>query len=86
MHKYSPRIRVALVNTDDGKPATCNAISNELEKIFIFPETEFIAVTTYLNEQVNAKPIKSAYRKHGEFVNLRAPYSEACFSFELRGM
>ena len=53
MHKYIPRLHI-IQATDfssvDGK-LSMNSFDNV--NIFVFPETQFIAVTAYQNEDVN---------------------------------
>ncbi|GAB6029300.1 hypothetical protein CHUAL_005065 [Chamberlinius hualienensis] len=47
LHRYEPRIHIVKVNTDDPKITTHS-----------FPETRFIAVTAYQNEEVTSLKIK----------------------------
>ncbi|KAL5009747.1 hypothetical protein ScPMuIL_012052 [Solemya velum] len=49
LHKYEPRIHVVKVNANAQKKALCT---------FNFPETQFIAVTAYQNEEITALKIK----------------------------
>lgn len=42
LHKYEPRVHVVKVGTDQRRVLT-----------YPFPETQFIAVTAYQNEEVN---------------------------------
>lgn len=48
LHKYQPKIHVIRVSTDD-KPFQ----RGKIENTFQFPETQFIAVTAYQNENVS---------------------------------
>ena len=47
MHKYEPRVHLLRVGCDPGHPVT-----------YPFPETQFIAVTAYQNEEVTSLKIK----------------------------
>lgn len=49
LHKYQPKIHVIRVSTDDTKPPFQR---NKIDS-FQFPETQFIAVTAYQNENVS---------------------------------
>ena len=49
MHKYQPRIHV--VKANDEKTLTLEEGSDSLST-HIFPETQFMAVTAYQNQQV----------------------------------
>ncbi len=46
MHKYIPRLHV--VQTTNSSKASFDNVN-----MFVFPETQFIAVTAYQNENVN---------------------------------
>lgn len=46
MHKYRPRLRIVQVDEDGKELGEANH--------FTFPETEFIAVTAYQNQQVRS--------------------------------
>ena len=48
MHKYIPRLHI--ISTIDNKLTPFDNVN-----IFVFPETQFIAVTAYQNENVNTK-------------------------------
>lgn len=50
MHKYQPRIHV--VKANDEKAITLDEGSDSLST-HIFPETQFMAVTAYQNQQVS---------------------------------
>lgn len=47
LHKYEPRVHLLRVGCDPGHPVT-----------YPFPETQFIAVTAYQNEEVTSLKIK----------------------------
>lgn len=47
LHKYEPRVHLLRVGCDPGHPIT-----------YPFPETQFIAVTAYQNEEVTSLKIK----------------------------
>jgi hypothetical protein len=76
MHKYQPRVHIIkkpnenFVITPNGKHQHTNSLnklnfSEDLEnlehKTFVFPETEFIAVTAYQNQLVSIITISKAY-------------------------
>lgn len=50
LHKYEPRIHIVKVNANAQKKTLCT---------FNFPETQFIAVTAYQNEEVIIFPIQT---------------------------
>ena len=62
MHKYQPRLHI--VRVKDGKLASSFTT-------FIFPQTEFIAVTAYQNEKVCIYSF-SIYNSESQFFPNRA--------------
>ena len=52
MHKYQPRIH--LVRRPKGRPLDANKmqLTDEVHRTFVFPETQFMAVTAYQNQLV----------------------------------
>ena len=58
LHKYQPKIHVIRVSTDE-KPAQRGTIQT-----FQFPETQFIAVTAYQNENVSILVYNVHIKKH----------------------
>ena len=53
MHKYIPRLHI--IQTYNSVPADNKVPTGPLDNvnIFVFPETQFIAVTAYQNENVS---------------------------------
>ena len=51
MHKYQPRVHVVKANGNDEKSLTLQEGDDSLST-HIFPETQFMAVTAYQNQQV----------------------------------
>lgn len=68
LHKYQPKIHVIRVSTEqDMKPYQKNRIDT-----FQFPETQFIAVTAYQNENVSSQSIQISYISSSKTYNSRA--------------
>ena len=56
MHKYQPRLHVVVCDEDVPNPDQETRIENlrsELVREFVFPETQFMAVTAYQNHRVS---------------------------------
>ena len=53
MHKFQPR--VYLVRRKDGESSSVSDIEREEFRSFVFPETQFTAVTAYQNQLVSIK-------------------------------
>lgn len=53
LHKYEPRVHIVRVGSDQRRVVT-----------YPFPETQFIAVTAYQNEEVSCKTITCIYVIH----------------------
>ena len=53
MHKFQPR--VYLVRRKDGDSSSVTDIEREEFRSFVFPETQFTAVTAYQNQLVSFK-------------------------------
>ncbi|KAL1453818.1 hypothetical protein WDU94_010130 [Cyamophila willieti] len=54
MHKYQPRFHVVLLSRDQGTTASSSPF-----KTFMFPETQFTAVTAYQNHRITQLKIAS---------------------------
>ena len=54
MHKFQPRIY--LVKRREGHNGPVTDIEKEKYRTFVFPETQFTAVTAYQNQLVRVKP------------------------------
>ena len=52
MHKYQPRFHVVLDNQEKSTMTSALGASTEHVKTFVFPETQFMAVTAYQNHMV----------------------------------
>ena len=52
MHKYQPRFHVVLDNQEKSTMISALGASTEHVKTFLFPETQFMAVTAYQNHMV----------------------------------
>ena len=52
MHKYVPRLHIIQALNSSNNDSKLSMTSLDNVNIFIFPETQFIAVTAYQNEQV----------------------------------
>lgn len=62
MHKYIPRLHIiqAVQSSTSDSKLSMNAFDNV--NVFIFPETQFIAVTAYQNEKViNEKKKRNSF-------------------------
>lgn len=53
MHKYIPRLHILPVNHSFQYDSKFSAQAFEHVNTFVFPETQFIAVTAYQNEKVS---------------------------------
>ena len=54
MHKYMPRLNIVEVGGRSTDPvSSSNQNTDSLKHTFIFPETQFIAVTAYQNTDVS---------------------------------
>lgn len=56
LHKYQPRLHVVQVKED----GTEDAFLSSKAQTFVFPETQFIAVTAYQNADVSHLTLTSA--------------------------
>lgn len=56
MHKYQPRFHVVLDNQEKSTMTSALRASTEHVKTFVFPETQFMAVTAYQNHMVGPSP------------------------------
>ncbi|XP_014680858.1 PREDICTED: T-box transcription factor TBX20-like [Priapulus caudatus] len=52
MHKYQPRLHIALHDNDEAAPASATDLSAFVHRTFIFPEISFTAVTAYQNHMI----------------------------------
>ena len=58
MHKYQPRLHIVACDGDSSKQFNENSnvksedIKKDIVRMFVFPETEFMAVTAYQNHMV----------------------------------
>ena len=55
MHKFQPRIYLVMRAAGENGPVT--DIEKEKYRTFVFPETQFTAVTAYQNQLVSFNPI-----------------------------
>jgi hypothetical protein len=53
MHKYIPRLHIIQAVNSSNNDTKLSMAPFDNVNIFVFPETQFIAVTAYQNEQVN---------------------------------
>lgn len=53
MHKYIPRLHIIQTYTAAGTDNKLPMASLDNVNVFVFPETQFIAVTAYQNEDVS---------------------------------
>ena len=55
MHKYQPRIHLVKLRPDyhNGNPPVVNNLEYEQFRSYIYPETQFTAVTAYQNQLVS---------------------------------
>lgn len=66
LHKYEPRVHLLRVGCEPGHPVT-----------YPFPETQFIAVTAYQNEEVTSLKIK--YNPFAKaFLDAKVDESDFC--------
>lgn len=59
MHKYQPRFHVVLDNQEKSTMISALGASTEHVKTFLFPETQFMAVTAYQNHMITQLKIAS---------------------------
>ncbi|XP_001627186.3 T-box transcription factor TBX10 [Nematostella vectensis] len=59
MHKYQPRFHVVLVTSDKNANANLNDVNRDHIKTFVFPESQFMAVTAYQNHMITQLKIAS---------------------------
>jgi len=59
MHKYQPRFHVVLDNQEKSTMTSALGASTEHVKTFVFPETQFMAVTAYQNHMITQLKIAS---------------------------
>nr|SJX71985.1 T-box transcription factor TBX1/10-1 [Nematostella vectensis] len=59
MHKYQPRFHVILEDPDRSSTASLHEVSKDHIRTFIFPETQFMAVTAYQNHMITQLKIAS---------------------------
>ncbi|XP_078361033.1 uncharacterized protein LOC144645355 isoform X2 [Oculina patagonica] len=59
MHKYQPRFHVVLDNQEKSTMTSALGASKEHVKTFVFPETQFMAVTAYQNHMITQLKIAS---------------------------
>lgn len=52
MHKYIPRLHIIQAINSTNQETKLSMAPFDNVNIFVFPETQFIAVTAYQNEQV----------------------------------
>jgi len=53
MHKYIPRLHIIQAVNSSNNDTKLSMAPFDNVNIFVFPETQFIAVTAYQNEQVH---------------------------------
>ena len=53
MHKYQPRFHLVLDNQERSTMTSDLGASTEHVRTFLFPETQFMAVTAYQNHMVS---------------------------------
>jgi hypothetical protein len=53
MHKYIPRLHIIQAINSSNNDTKLSMAPFDNVNIFVFPETQFIAVTAYQNEHVN---------------------------------
>jgi len=62
MHNYQPRFHIILEDPDkSGNAASVNEVSKDRIRTFIFPETQFMAVTAYQNHMVRRDLVLSIF-------------------------
>ena len=66
MHKFQPRIY--LVKRREGHNGPVTDIEKEKYRTFVFPETQFTAVTAYQNQLVSVKPNFIAENANSSFL------------------
>lgn len=52
MHKYIPRLHIVQTNNSSNNENKLSMAPYDNVNVFVFPETQFIAVTAYQNEEV----------------------------------
>ena len=53
MHNYQPRFHIILEDPEKNNTSSVNEVSKDRIRTFVFPETQFMAVTAYQNHMVN---------------------------------
>ena len=71
MHKFQPR--VYLVKRREGDTGPVHDIEKEKYRTFVFPESQFTAVTAYQNQLV--RPLERTIRKKRLFTQRSIPNS-----------
>lgn len=69
MHKYQPRLHIVKADENNGFGSKNTAFCTH-----VFPETAFIAVTSYQNHKVSLGP-------HHQLVMSSAPWAQQCTIF-----
>ncbi|XP_054165228.1 T-box transcription factor TBX20-like [Oppia nitens] len=78
MHKYQPRIHLIKLRPDyhyNGNIPVINNIESQQFRTFVFPETQFIAVTAYQNQlitklKIDSNPFAKGFRDSSRLTDL----------------
>ena len=76
MHKYQPRFHVVLDNQEKSTMTSELGASTDHVKTFVFPETQFMAVTAYQNHMVCQLTVVFCFT---HFINNWNELSESVF-------
>jgi hypothetical protein len=64
MHKYIPRLHIIQAVNSSNTDMKLSMAPFDNVNIFVFPETQFIAVTAYQNEQVDISFLNKVFFIH----------------------
>ncbi|CAG2176381.1 unnamed protein product [Oppiella nova] len=78
MHKYQPRIHLVKLRPDyhyNGNTPVINNVEYQQFRTFVFPETQFIAVTAYQNQlitklKIDSNPFAKGFRDSSRLTDL----------------
>lgn len=83
MHKYQPRFHVVLDNQEKSTMTSALGASTEHVKTFVFPETQFMAVTAYQNHMVSRLRVNEFVPRRYCFVPLITDSWTFCYEWYL---
>ncbi|CAG2104388.1 unnamed protein product, partial [Medioppia subpectinata] len=78
MHKYQPRVHLVKLRPDyhyNGNTPVISNIEYQQYRTYVFPETQFIAVTAYQNQlitklKIDSNPFAKGFRDSSRLTDL----------------